>query len=198
MIKFDNLSKDIPYKIFKEKYDASLIANQKNIEAICISSYSKEQNEVNSRFVNLKIISDKEFVFFSNYESVKAKDFASHNQITALIYWHSIDTQIRMKANIYKMTKEYNNKYFSKRDEKKNALAISSNQSKPIKSYENVKKNYLKTIESENLNICPDHWGGFGFIPYYFEFWQGHSSRLNKREVYELKNENWKHYFLQP
>ena len=112
MIKFDNLSKDIPYKIFKEKYDASLIANQKNIEAICISSYSKEQNEVNSRFVNLKIISDKEFVFFSNYESVKAKDFASHNQITALIYWHSIDTQIRMKANIYKMTKEYNNKYW--------------------------------------------------------------------------------------
>ena len=198
MIKFVNISEDIPYKLFKEKYNNSLKLNQKNIEAICISSYSQELNEVNSRFVNLKIINDKKFIFFSNYDSVKAKDFESHNQITALIYWHSTDTQIRMKAKISKTTKDFNDKYFSERDNKKNALAISSNQSKYIESYEDVKKNYKKTIESDNLNICPDYWGGFAFIPYYFEFWQGHESRLNKREVYEIKNGEWINYFLQP
>ncbi len=198
MIKFVNISEDIPYKLFKDKYDNSLKLNQKNIEAICISSYSKELNEVNSRFVNLKIINDKKFIFFSNYDSVKAKDFESHNQITALIYWHSTDTQIRMKAKISKTTKDFNDKYFSERDNKKNALAISSNQSKYIESYEDVKKNYKKTIESDNLNVCPAYWGGFAFIPYYFEFWQGHESRLNKREVYELKNGGWINYFLQP
>ena len=100
MIQFDNLSDDIPYRIFKEKYDESLIANQKIIEAICISSFSSIDKEVNARFVNLKFVKDKEFIFFSNYESPKSKDFISHDQITALIYWNSTNVQIRMKAKI--------------------------------------------------------------------------------------------------
>ena len=39
MIKFDNLSDETPYRIFREKYEDSLKANQKIIEAICISSF---------------------------------------------------------------------------------------------------------------------------------------------------------------
>ncbi len=198
MIKFNNLSNQSPYLIFKDRYDESLKAGQKNIEAICISSYSKKLEEVNARFVNLKFIIDKEFIFFSNYKSVKSKDFLSHNQITGLFYWHTTDTQIRIKANIKKTTKDFNETYFANRDMHKNALAISSFQSKQIKSYEEVEKNYKRSLESDDLNVCPDHWGGFAFVPYYFEFWQGHKSRLNKREVYELKNDVWKSYFLQP
>lgn len=64
MIKFNNINQEIPYKIFEEKYNKSLQAQQKNIEAICISSYSKEKSEVNARFVNLKFIDNKEFIFF--------------------------------------------------------------------------------------------------------------------------------------
>tara|TARA_B100001173_G_scaffold311067_1_gene327277 strand:- start:1426 stop:2022 length:597 start_codon:yes stop_codon:yes gene_type:complete len=198
VITFNNLSKETPYKIFKYKYDQSLKACQKNIEAICISSYSNTFKEVNARFVNLKLIKNKEFIFFSNYNSVKAQDFSSHDQITALIYWHNIDVQIRMKANIKKTSPDFNNKYFAKRDNHKNALAISSDQSKVISSYEDVEKKYLKSLKSNNLDQCPEHWGGFSFIPYYFEFWEGHKSRLNKREVYELKENRWINYTLQP
>ena len=66
MIKFINTSDEAPYKVFKEKYEDSLNANQKIIEAICISSFSSTDNEVNARFVNLKFVKDKEFIFFSN------------------------------------------------------------------------------------------------------------------------------------
>ena len=44
----------------------------------------------------------------------------------------------------------------------------------------------------------PDYWGGFKFKPYYFEFWEGHKSRLNKREIFKLDNNDWTKYFLQP
>ena len=71
MIKFSNLSKETPYAKFKQKYNDALEANQKNIEAISISSYSKQLNEVNSRFVNLKFVDSKDFIFFSNYSSPK-------------------------------------------------------------------------------------------------------------------------------
>jgi len=198
MIKHDKLNNEIPYLIFKQYYDKAINKNQKNIEAMCISSYSKDLNEVNSRFVNLKIINNKDFIFFSNYTSPKSQEFKDHNQITAVLYWNSINTQIRLKALIKETSKEFNNSYFFDRGEQKNALAISSNQSSLIDSYESVKKNYNKSLESDNLKVCPEYWGGFSFTPYYFEFWEGHESRLNKRNVYEIGAEGWGHSILQP
>jgi len=198
MIKFTNLNQEEPYLAFKEKYNDALLAEQKNIEAVCISSYSHESEEVNARYVNIKYINDREFIFFSNYRSPKSKDFQTHNQINALMYWSSTNVQIRMKANIQKTSIEFNNAYFQNRNKKKNALAISSDQSCIISSYEEVELRYKKSIENDNLSQCPDHWGGYSFIPYYFEFWQGHKSRINRRNAYELKNNSWVLSHLQP
>jgi pyridoxamine 5'-phosphate oxidase len=198
MIQFDNKNNEPPYLVFKDKYIESVNAKQKNIEAICISSYSSENKEVNARYVNLKIIDDKEFIFFSNYNSPKSIDFNSHNQITALIYWNNINVQIRMKAHIKKTSREFNQAYFTGRDEEKNALAISSEQSNVIDSYKAVQENYEISLKNSSLSECPKYWGGFSFIPYYFEFWEGHEKRLNKREAYEEQNGKWIHNFLQP
>ena len=134
MIQFKNIKQEIPYLLFKEKYDQALDAGQKSIEAISISSYESKTTEVDSRFVNLKFITNDEFIFFSNYNSAKASSFISHNQIAALVYWPSTNVQIRMKAKIKKTLNKYNQKYFFNRSEEKNALAISSSQSKPIDS----------------------------------------------------------------
>lgn len=199
MIKFKNLSQERPYKLFREKYDEAVDNGQKSIEAISISSFNKDLEEVDSRFVNLKLISQNEFIFFSNYNSPKALAFSSYNQISALIYWHSTNTQVRMKAKIKKTSDEFNQKYFFDRLEEKNALAISSNQSKPIDSYDQVVENYNKSLSSDDLKKCPNFWGGYSFVPYYFEFWEGHQSRINKREVFEKKDHiTWKESFLQP
>ena len=82
MIKFNNITQEPPYLIFKKKYDQALNLGQKNIEAISISSFSKEKNEVDSRFVNLKIIDHNRFIFFTNYDSPKSLAFESHDQIS--------------------------------------------------------------------------------------------------------------------
>ena len=198
MIQFNNLNQEIPYQLLKEKYDEAVDAGQKSIEAIAISSYNKEISEVDSRYVNLKFITHEEFIFFSNYDSPKASAFNSHNQIAALLYWSSINVQIRMRAKIKKTTDEFNQNYFFNRSEEKNALAISSNQSKPIDSYNQVKENYNKSLKKDDLKKCPEYWGGYSFIPYYFEFWEGHESRINKREVFDKIDGVWKHSFLQP
>ena len=198
MIQFNNLSQEAPYLIYKAKYDEALNAGQKTIEAVSVSSYNSKTNEVDSRYVNLKFIINDEFIFFSNYESLKASSFNSHDQIAALLYWPSINVQIRIKAIIKKTSNEYNQKYFFDRSEKKNALAISSNQSKQIDSYNQVKQNYNKSFKNDDLKKCPEFWGGYSFTPYYFEFWEGHESRLNKREVYEKNDDSWKHLILQP
>ncbi len=198
MIQFSNLNQEKPFLIFEDKYNEAIGKGQKNIEAISISSYNKDINEIESRFVNLKFIIKDEFIFFSNYNSPKASSFKSHSQIAALLYWPLINLQIRMKAKIKKTSSEFNQKYFFERSEKKNALSISSNQSQPISSYEQVIVNYNKSLTDDDLKKCPDYWGGFSFKPYEIEFWEGNQFRLNRRDLYSKIDNRWSHIILEP
>ena len=198
MIIFLNNNNFLPYIRLREKYNEAVSADQILIEAMSVSSYNSILNEVNSRYVNLKFVDNNKFIFFSNYNSTKSKEFESHKQISATIHWPNIKCQIRMKANIKKTSSTYNEKYFRKRSHEKNALAISSNQSARIDSYDDVLQKYNHIRQKEDLSVCPNYWGGFAFKPYYFEFWEGNESRINKRVVYELKNNLWDEYFLEP
>lgn len=198
MIVFENNSDLEPYRKLRELYDLASSENQLNIEAILIASFSNEDNEVDSRFVNLKYVNNEKFIFFTNYDSPKSKQFESHSQISAVIYWNKVDIQIRMKAKILKLDSNLSDEHFKKRKIEKNALAISSKQSQPIDSYESVEKNYANAMKQENLQIRPQYWGGYEFTPYYFEFWRGDKDRLNNRESYNLENEHWIKNFLQP
>ncbi len=198
MIKFKNINDEKPYLIFVKKYNEALKAGQKHIEAMAISSYNKQNMEVDSRFVNLKYINGNQFIFFSNYDSPKSIAFESHSQISALFYWPSSNVQIRIRAQINKTSTEYNQEYFRTRSIDKNALAISSNQSEKIESYDYVIRKYNDVKDTEDLETCPDYWGGFSFVPYYFEFWEGNDSRLNRREVYQIENKKWKNFIVQP
>ena len=199
MIELINISNEAPYTKFKDTYHKALDANQNSIEAINISSFSKIDNEVDSRFVNLKIVKNKNFIFFTNYNSPKSKQFDSLNQIAATFFWDSINVQIRMKALIKKTSIDFNQKYFTSRNLHKNALAISSNQSNKINSYEAVQEKFNKSLKTNDLKICPDYWGGFSFRPYYFEFWTGHESRINRRNIYQEDGTGyWKQFILEP
>ena len=199
MINIDKMNITEPYNIFRKYYEEAKNKEQKIIEAISISSYDKKNNIVDSRFVNLKYVIDDEWIFFSNYNSPKSKQFESHDQISAVIYWNSINVQIRMKAKIQKTNLEFSNEHFQSRDMTKNLLAILSRQSESMPSYDNFLKNYEKKLSLKSKNSSrPEYWGGFSFYPYYFEFWEGHNSRVNKRKFYELKNQQWKSGFLQP
>lgn len=197
MIRFLKINKAEPYQRLKCKYDEAVKKNQKNVDAISISSFSKISNQVNSRYVNLKFIDDEEFIFFSNYNSPKAIEFRSHDQISCAIFWSEINIQIRIKAFIQKTSVSYNNLYFKSRSLEKNALAISSNQSNTIESFNKVKEQYEYSMKHDNLKECPSYWGGFSFRPFEIEFWEGNEFRLNKRDLF-TKDRNWHHSILEP
>tara|TARA_B100001175_G_C19459426_1_gene615704 strand:- start:477 stop:1073 length:597 start_codon:yes stop_codon:yes gene_type:complete len=198
MIKFLNNDNSKPFIAFRELYSAAIENNQQSIEAISISSYDTIASEVNSRFVNLKFVNKDKFIFFTNYDSPKSKEFKSHKQISASIFWESINAQIRINATIKKTPIEFNNEYFSKRSKEKNALAISSNQSNRIETYHDIETKYNQAKDTKNLRECPSYWGGYSFTPYKIEFWKGNKFRINKRDLYELIDDEWVHSILEP
>ena len=198
MIVFKDLPEVEPYQQFQKDYLDAEIANQPLIHAIAISSFNKTLNEVESRFVNLKYIEGEEWIFFSNYNSPKAKSFQSHDQISAMFYWSTTNVQIRMKAKIKETNKERSDEHFKSRQKEKNALAIASNQSQPISSFETVKSKFTETLENADLSKRPDYWGGFSFTPYYFEFWRGSDFRLNHRNAFSKVEDGWESSILEP
>ena len=199
MIEFLNLNSEKPYIHFKDLYGQALENNQKDIEVISVSSYDQKKNEVEARYLNLKYIIDNEWIFFTNYHSPKAHQFKSHSQVSVLIYWPSINTQIRIKAQIFKTSPKFSDKYFQGRTKEKNALAISSDQSQITKSFDDVAKSFHSTLKSMTVEtVRPDSWGGYSFVPYYFEFWRGHANRLNERHVFEQQEDKWEERLLQP
>ena len=199
MIKFLNLNSEKPYIHFQSLYQEALDNGQKGIEAISVSSYNQIKKEVEARYVNLKYIADNEWIFFSNYHSPKASQFESHSQVSILIYWASINAQIRMKAKIFKTSSKFSDEHFQGRTKEKNALAISSNQSQTIESFDEVAKNFNETLDAmTSETVRPNFWGGYSFIPYYFEFWQGHENRLNKRHAFKQEDDQWTEQLLQP
>ena len=199
MITLEKLKNEIPYRIFDRLYKEAESKKQNSIEAICVSSYDEASCSVDSRYVNLKYIFGDQWTFFSNYKSSKSKQFCANNNISAVLYWNSTNVQIRMKAKIYKSDKDFSDQHFSNRDPKKNALAISSIQSQSIESHKKLIENYKNALENKTLiSKRPDYWGGYTFIPHYFEFWKGQEYRLNQRKIFYKQENSWKQEILQP
>ena len=114
-IDFINIDESEPYKLFYELYNKAITAGENQAQAITISSYNNDEHEVDSRYVNLKKVDGKDFIFFSNYNSPKSRQFLSHSQISAVIFWKQTNIQIRIKAIISRTSNKYSDNYFSKR-----------------------------------------------------------------------------------
>ena len=198
MIKFLELCSSEPFERIRYLYQKAKDRDQKNIEALAVSSFSKKKGEIFSRYVNLKFIRNNEFIFFSNYESPKAIQFIEHSQVSGLMFWSQTNVQIRIQGRIKKTSKSFNQNYFEKRNKFKKALAISSIQSNKVNNYEEVIKKYEDTLENADLTRCPDYWGGFSIKPYFIEIWEGHKSRLNKRMTFNFVKSKWEKGFLEP
>ena len=190
----------LPFTIFENTYNNALDSGQQNIEAMCLSTSDK--NFTYSRMVNVKYILNDKLIFFSNYNSNKAKQIQISENVACLFFWPQINSQIRLLGTIRNSSNEFSNDHFSNRSIYKNALAISSNQSQQIESYEKVKNKYKTVLSNytESTNR-PSYWGGYEITPNYFEFWKGEKNRLNLREEFKLidsKQNLWSRCYLEP
>lgn len=152
------------------------------------------------RMVLLKSYSSEGFLFFTNYESRKAKEIEENPVGSLTFYWKELEQQIRINGTIKRVPAEISDAYFHSRSRESQISAFISPQSYPI---ENRKQLEERWMEQENKSkdqqlIRPQHWGGYRLIPEYYEFFQGRSFRLHDRIAYERKGEGWSRYRLAP
>ncbi len=144
------------------------------------------------RTVLLKYFSEKGFVFFTNYDSKKAKQMENNPKVAALFTWLTLERQIKIEATVEKISKADSLKYFLSRPKGSQLGAWVSRQSEVISSralleqkFEEMKNKFL------NKEIpFPSFWGGYIIKPIRIEFWQGGEDRLHDRFLYELQEDN--------
>ena len=145
------------------------------------------------RTVLLKYFDERGLVFFTNYESHKAKDIANNPQVSLLFTWLPLERQVRIQGTASKISSAESLKYFMSRPRGSQLGAWVSQQSSIISSRQLLltKFDELKRKFMNQEVPLPSFWGGFRIQPSYFEFWQGRQHRLHDRFAYKLHEEKW-------
>ena len=152
------------------------------------------------RMVLLKKIVKDGFIFFTNLESNKGKQFQKNNNLSMCFYWESLKKQIRISGKGILISDKESDTYFLSRPRKSQLGAWASKQSSVIKSRGELMERFRKySLEFKNKDVSrPPYWVGIKIKPNEFEFWEGNNFRLHKREIYKRKNNSWEKSFLSP
>ncbi len=174
----------------KEKESVELDPN-----AALVSSVDAEGNP-NARVILIKDVSNKGFVFYTNYQSQKGKELFHNNKGHLTWYSRAQGVSIRIQGEVQKIDASISDNYFASRDRNAQISANISKQSEGVESREVLDAEFKKFADDyEGKEIPrPDHWGGVIILPEKVEVWKSrddYKTRLHDRIVFTLSNDQW-------
>ncbi len=175
-----------PFILFKKWFDDAMQAGTIEPNAMVVNTCDKE-GRLSSRVVLLKEFSNKGFVFYTNYNSVKGHQISEHPEVSLLFWWQLTERQVEIHGSVYKISAAESDHYFDSRPFESRIGAIVSDQSKVIEGDNYMDEKFQNMLEQSDTNSIkrPDHWGGFLVDPDQFRFWQGRPGRLHDRLRYK-------------
>lgn len=182
-----------PIKQFRSWFEEATNSEVLEANAMIIATVD-ENNIPSARTVLLKEIDPEGFLFYTNYNSDKAKEISGNANVSLVFLWKEIERQVRITGVAEKISADRSEQYFHKRPKGSQIGAWVSPQSSIIENRD-VLEERQKKIESKYKDEAqlplPDFWGGYIVRPTAVEFWQGRPSRLHDRLRYKLVNGEW-------
>ena len=183
-----------PVHQFEFWLNEALKADVEEATAMVLSTATPE-GKPSARVVLLKGIENGNLVFFTNYNSRKGRQLEQNPQAAITFFWPALERQVRLEGKIARLSEAASDMYFHSRPKASQIGAWASPQSQEVKSraeLERAEQHYAEKFKANVEIPRPENWGGYQFIPEYFEFWQGRPSRLHDRIIYEKEqNGSW-------
>jgi len=189
-----------PVDLFKKWFAAAEKSEINDPNALSVATTNNE-GIPSVRMVLLKGLSDRGFVFYTNFNSKKGNDLKNNPNASMCFHWKSLRRQVRITGKVAVVENEEADKYFSSRKYGSKISAWASSQSEQMKNRDeflNKIKEYEKKYPKEKEVPRPPHWSGWRVLPNEIEFWLELDNRSHQRLIYKKENGKWIKEILYP
>ena len=179
---------DDPFEIARRWLAEAEQSEVNDPNAIALSTVDQD-GLPNVRMVLLKEIEADAFVFYTNYESAKARELDSAGKAAFVMHWKSLHRQIRVRGLVSKEDGPKADAYYQSRSLKSRLGAWASRQSRPLSSRTSLMAEVAKVTALKGPNPDrPPFWGGYRIDPVEIEFWADGAFRLHDRFVWRRRS----------
>jgi pyridoxamine 5'-phosphate oxidase len=189
-----------PLNQFQRWFDHAKAAGIRMPEAMTLATATPNGKPA-ARLVLLKEADASGFVFYTNYQSRKARELDANPFAALIFYWQQLDYQVRVEGPVERTSSAESDAYFASRPRESQLGAHASPQSEVVAGREPLERRFAELEESYRDREVerPEHWGGYRLRPERIEFWKSRPGRLHDRLLYERQPDgSWRRTRLGP
>lgn len=187
-----------PLPLFLQWYEQATAKEPSDPGAMTLATVDAD-GQPSARIVLMRAVDEDGFSFFTNYQSLKAREIEQNPNAAICFHWKSLSRQVRARGKVIKLPESASDDYFQSRPYESRIGAWASLQSGDLPSKNDLQKRFDEFRAKYPQNVPrPDFWGGYKLLAEEIEFWQEAPHRLHDRELFIREGGAWRSKRLYP
>ncbi len=153
-----------------------------------------------ARFVLVRGVDDRGFVFYTNFESAKSRHLDAVPHASLVAGWLAQQRSIRVRGSVVRVDPAEADAYFAGRPRGSQIGAWASRQSSVLADRAELEAAFAEvSARFDGIAVPrPEFWGGWRLVPEVVECWHGRRDRLHDRVRWTRSGTAWSAELLYP